>query len=741
MSGIGNPALQAKLQEHNMQWVNSLRTTIAKHEGGERFTYYSNNMNASALSARNIGLQIGGVNGMQAGVAIIEGLRETGKSLLGWDDTMADNWIREQKSAIFDALIKDCIDRGDTAGQQALVDIFGGDVNGQSLLGAKSKLAVIQEQQDAVKMLDDAIKAHPEWIVDGILDEAKVSEWIENNYGQNAPDRIERVLVGGGGSINTIDGLMAAISGQESGGNYDAQNGRTGAYGKYQIMPGNWPSWSEEAGLGSNAERTPENQEKVARFKLNQYLQQYGAEGAMVAWYSGPGNAERWVNGETTDVYGRSWDAKNGNGDEPSIREYVQQVSARGGKGGSIPNLADVVTLNNGSVNIDNMNPLTAQKVAILAQRVYDKYQFKLNLTEGWADGTGHDDGSWHYSGQAVDIAQDELKDPKVRKDVIRMAKELNLVELDEYETRSANWTGDHVHFSDHGDPLPEGASGGSHYVERKVSGYNPVMRDAMMARAKQAVANYKSDNTRKFNSYRDMLKQLPEVQNARDISEFRTVFQRYGVPQYMWDSLASAIGFDMKANISHENRVEADKNKAQREAAESVNAYILNEERNGRSVTADSLFTIPGFSGMSSGNQRSMYEHMKQAEATSDAHIGWYKGETKDAFESAVSSMKKSNGLDEMWVPNLRAGISAANMERKKKGEPAMSPAEIQQYVAGQAMNWKVKGRLWGENSSDQMRAALLPGQYISEDGRTVYDADGTELVWDEDMKMYRRP
>jgi hypothetical protein len=38
-------------------------------------------------------------------------------------------------------------------------------------------------------------------------------------------------------------------------------------------------------------------------------------------------------------------------------------------------------------------------------------------------------------------------------------------------------------------------------------------------------------------------------------------------------------------------------------------------------------------------------------------------------------------------------------------------------------------------------MRAALLPGQYISEDGRTVYDADGTELVWDEDMKMYRRP
>lgn len=135
----------------------------------------------------------------------------------------------------------------------------------------------------------------------------------------------------GGGGVSTIDGLMAAIGGQESGGDYDAENGRTGAHGKYQIMPENWPSWAEEAGLGANAPRTPENQERVARYKLSQYLQQYGPEGAMVAWYSGPANAERWANGESTDVYGRSWDAKNGNGDEPSIREYVQQVSARGG--------------------------------------------------------------------------------------------------------------------------------------------------------------------------------------------------------------------------------------------------------------------------------------------------------------------------------------------------------------------------------------------------------------------------
>ena len=125
--------------------------------------------------------------------------------------------------------------------------------------------------------------------------------------------------------------FFAAVAGQESGGNYNAQNGRTGAFGKYQIMPDNWAPWAKEAGLPEGAEQTPENQEIVAKYKLGQYFDQYGPEGALVAWYSGPANAERWANGENTDVWGRSWDAKNGNGDEPSIREYVQQALGRVG--------------------------------------------------------------------------------------------------------------------------------------------------------------------------------------------------------------------------------------------------------------------------------------------------------------------------------------------------------------------------------------------------------------------------
>lgn len=124
----------------------------------------------------------------------------------------------------------------------------------------------------------------------------------------------------GGTGGGDFEDFVAAISGQESGGNYGAQNARTGAYGKYQIMPGNWPSWSKEAGLPAGSPMTPENQEIVARFKLKQYYDKYGAEGAAIAWYAGEGAVNY---SEATK------NRKQGNGDEPSMNEYAQSILAR----------------------------------------------------------------------------------------------------------------------------------------------------------------------------------------------------------------------------------------------------------------------------------------------------------------------------------------------------------------------------------------------------------------------------
>ena len=159
------------------------------------------------------------------------------------------------------------------------------------------------------------------------FNEAKAQEYANELYGPNVTKRI-------GGAIKNKEDFFAAVAGQESGGNYSAQNGRTGAFGKYQIMPENWPSWAQEAGLSADAPQTPENQEIVAKYKLGQYYDELGAEGALVAWYAGYRNGERWRDGEA-DAIGEgghySWDARQGNGDEPSIREYVQQALGRAG--------------------------------------------------------------------------------------------------------------------------------------------------------------------------------------------------------------------------------------------------------------------------------------------------------------------------------------------------------------------------------------------------------------------------
>ena len=134
--------------------------------------------------------------------------------------------------------------------------------------------------------------------------------------------------------MGDFDSWFNGVRQQESGGDPNAINDRTGAQGMFQIMPGNWKPWSEEV-LGYEADKNdPAAQEAVSRGKLKQYYDNYGAEGALVAWYGGEANGKRWSEG-APDAIGEgghySWDAKQGAGDEPSVREYVQQAMQKGG--------------------------------------------------------------------------------------------------------------------------------------------------------------------------------------------------------------------------------------------------------------------------------------------------------------------------------------------------------------------------------------------------------------------------
>jgi len=101
---------------------------------------------------------------------------------------------------------------------------------------------------------------------------------------------------------NTFDNFLNAIVGQESGGNYGVvgvpvRGDR--AYGKYQVMGNNIPSWTRMATGKSYTPQqylnSPALQDAVAKHFLSGYYNKYGPQGAAVAWYAGEGTAQRYV--------------------------------------------------------------------------------------------------------------------------------------------------------------------------------------------------------------------------------------------------------------------------------------------------------------------------------------------------------------------------------------------------------------------------------------------------------------
>lgn len=150
------------------------------------------------------------------------------------------------------------------------------------------------------------------------------SGWLNGYSAQGAQSGLGALLgaaSGQGGATGDLAKLMRAIRSQESSGNYGAVNSMSGAAGGYQIMPANLPQWSREA-LGHSVNmqqfmKSPQIQDAIAKYKLNQYLQKYGAAGAAAAWYGGPG-AVKNMNSRTTQ-----------RGGYPSLAAYWNSVLAK----------------------------------------------------------------------------------------------------------------------------------------------------------------------------------------------------------------------------------------------------------------------------------------------------------------------------------------------------------------------------------------------------------------------------
>lgn len=107
----------------------------------------------------------------------------------------------------------------------------------------------------------------------------------------------------------------------------------------------------------------------------------------------------------------------------------------------------------------DAITTLTAQKLHLLAEKYYELTGEQPTVTSMHRYGNSN---SWHYSGQAFDLSDDNLENnPDLRHQLEAYGRQIGLVPLDEYETQYGP-NGEHygsynVHFSDHGDAIPGG--------------------------------------------------------------------------------------------------------------------------------------------------------------------------------------------------------------------------------------------------------------------------------------------
>lgn len=121
-----------------------------------------------------------------------------------------------------------------------------------------------------------------------------------------------------------------------------------------------------------------------------------------------------------------------------------------------------------GEVSDTGLTTLTEQKLNLLARDFYNRFGYNLDVTSMKRNGDG---SSWHDSGQAIDIANDLLaNDPQARAWLIEQGKKYGLTALDEYTNPSANATGGHIHFSDHGEPIPGVSSGNNAPIRNSAS-------------------------------------------------------------------------------------------------------------------------------------------------------------------------------------------------------------------------------------------------------------------------------
>ena len=124
-------------------------------------------------------------------------------------------------------------------------------------------------------------------------------------------------MVNPGGGLNKItststplEAIRQGITAKESGGNYKAQSKTSTASGRYQYLDGTWGNYK---GYKKASDAPPEIQDEKFNQDMGKYLTKYNGnlEAAAIAWFQGPGVADKFAKGDTsvlskTDANGKT---------------------------------------------------------------------------------------------------------------------------------------------------------------------------------------------------------------------------------------------------------------------------------------------------------------------------------------------------------------------------------------------------------------------------------------------------
>lgn len=238
--------------------------------------------------------------------------------VLSWQEGLA-RALQGGVGGFFQGQAKQQAEGERTTDNQALADALGKFGQGD-LQGATATLATRPNLSDTTASLGmQAGMLNYKQKLENDLQDADFKR-----FGISAPGQQTAAMAGGAGAPG------AAIAGIESQGQPNGGYGAVGpvanqqgnrAYGKYQVLDSNIPTWTKEV-LGQEMTpqqflQSPQAQDAVFKTKFGQYTQQYGSpEAAARAWFAGPGgmnnpNAQD-VNGMTVGQYGQKFSATVG---------------------------------------------------------------------------------------------------------------------------------------------------------------------------------------------------------------------------------------------------------------------------------------------------------------------------------------------------------------------------------------------------------------------------------------------